>query len=329
MRLESLTPLIDAKLVSKPEIHTFNNIVVKATKVQRGDLYIALNASQMDIDTAIDNGAYGIIYDLPLLITDNEIAWLKVHSVQEAEYKLLRFHLMQKELNIFYASAMTVSYIKMLKMSSDLMIIQNDLHQSSHKFWNVKEGQTIIIKDQTDLKSIFPMAQEINTVNDTIAIYPVTPFESDLNLQYHRYKRLRLPKAFALDFSLALTFLQEKEITFNLSSLNFPQSCDIVSCDKNLGLKEFGQGMKTLIFLPTTLYLEKIIQSIQELSPWIEYTLFLHENEKDLGYNTFSYSDAQNCIQGLQNQTFDYAVVIGQTKELLEHVTKPLQPSLF
>ncbi|MDH5465727.1 MAG: hypothetical protein OEW60_08825 [Thiovulaceae bacterium] len=330
MRLESLIPLIDATLYSKPEIHTFNNISVKANKVLRGDLYIALNATQADINTAIENGAYGIVYDLPLLIIDDEIAWLKVDSVIEAEHKLLRFHLMQKELEVFYSTEVTVAYIKMLKNSSDLLIIEENFETSSHKLWNVKSGQTLVIKEQEGLQSIFPMAERIETVTSSLSIHPVTPFESDLSLDYHYYKRLKLPKALALNFSQALTFFVAHNIPFNLANLVFPKFCDIVSCDKNLGIKDFGQGVKTLIFLPSDDYVEYFTQSIDELAPWIDYQLFVQNNEKDLGYNNvFTCSDTQNCIQGLQNNHFDYALVIGQSKALLEHVTKPLQASLF
>ena len=91
MRLENILALTNAKLINEPFVNSFENIVFQADKIKRGDLFVAFE--EQEIQTAILNGAYGIIFSKPTQISDNEIAWIKVLDIEDALKRLLRFRI--------------------------------------------------------------------------------------------------------------------------------------------------------------------------------------------------------------------------------------------
>ena len=68
MKIEDLLNLTGGKIVTEPTITAINSVTVYPSKVETGDLFISNDAE--DIETAIANGAYGILYsDHSLKIT--------------------------------------------------------------------------------------------------------------------------------------------------------------------------------------------------------------------------------------------------------------------
>mgnify|MGYP000418435121 CR=1 FL=1 len=44
-----------------------------------------------DIPQALENGAFALVVDEDIEITDNEVAWIKVASIKESITKFIRF----------------------------------------------------------------------------------------------------------------------------------------------------------------------------------------------------------------------------------------------
>ena len=62
-------------------------------------MFIAFDDSS--IEDAILNGAYGIVFSKPTQISDSEIAWIKVQSLDDALKRLLRFKLLDKNVTVY------------------------------------------------------------------------------------------------------------------------------------------------------------------------------------------------------------------------------------
>ncbi|MCD6191243.1 MAG: hypothetical protein J7K14_06900, partial [Sulfurimonas sp.] len=99
MRLENVLALTHGKVVNEPFVKTFENIVFDAARVKRGDLFIAFD--EQSIESAVLNGAYGVLFDKPTQISDREIAWIKVEDINDALKRLLRFKLIDKEITVY------------------------------------------------------------------------------------------------------------------------------------------------------------------------------------------------------------------------------------
>jgi ferrochelatase len=106
VQITSILDIVDGRLLNHPSISFIYSIKTNPKKVKEGDLFIVKDDE--DIPKAIENGAFAIIVDKEVSISDNEIAWIFVESMNDAIVKLVRYLLSNKRLNAFYCN--NVSY---------------------------------------------------------------------------------------------------------------------------------------------------------------------------------------------------------------------------
>ena len=329
MTLDNLLSLVGGKLLSQPSITSFSAITDKVSRVQRGDLFVCVDQEMDSISQALDKGAYGIIFDKLTPKVDNETAWIEVDSSFEAHLKLLRFHLMPKQLEVYYSDIYTLEYISMMKSSTECKIISDNISEVVTKLWHINDTQKLILKKQPEILTLFPMAQEIQTYEE-IHLKAVTPTESNLNINELLYERIKVPEILHNSFLKALSFLKTKHIEFNLSALNFPKSFNLISCDNFFNIKEYGKGNLSMLFIDNESLAIDFLSCVKRLTPWIETRLFLNTNLKNLSYNgSIIFEDQKALLKALKQETFDVAVICGTSSEVLASSVKPTQLSLF
>jgi len=88
MKIEDIINLTEGVLTNTPKVHAIEAATVYPSKVDQGDLFFS--SSQEEIDKAIKNGAYAIVYDNNEIIKkDDEIAWIKVSDIQLAALSVM------------------------------------------------------------------------------------------------------------------------------------------------------------------------------------------------------------------------------------------------
>jgi hypothetical protein len=327
--LDNLTSLINGQLLSDVTITSFNAITDKASRVQRGDLFVCVDQDNNSVDEALQNGAYGIVFDKITPKLDNETAWIRVEDCFEAHLKLLRFHLMPKNIEVYYTDIYTLEYIQMLQLGQECKVISDTISTVTNKLWNLEASQKLILKDQSEIKTLFPMAIEIDLLGD-ISFESVTPYESNLSIEGLHYKRLRIPQVLHRSFNKAWSFLNENHIPLKFETLALPRSFSLNFCDTQLNIKEFGKGSFTLFFSDDLEMIKAFDKSLSELSPWIKIKHFFNKKHKDLSYNQSTiFSDRENLIHLLKDERFDVAIIMGEHSDMLHELPTPSQPNLF
>jgi ferrochelatase len=127
MRLENILALTKGTLYSNPNVTLFENLVFDVSKVKRGSLFAAYNPS--DIQEALANGAYGILFDKPTQMGDSEVAWIKVASIDEALKRLLRFYLLEKELLVYACDPITLHLALAVSTTSNFCPVEGTVEQ--------------------------------------------------------------------------------------------------------------------------------------------------------------------------------------------------------
>ena len=61
MKIEDILNLTEGKLSNTPKVQAIESATVFQSKVEHGDLFFS--SDQEEIDKAIENGAYAIVYD--------------------------------------------------------------------------------------------------------------------------------------------------------------------------------------------------------------------------------------------------------------------------
>ena len=95
MKISDLLNVTGGRLDNAPQVQAIESATVFPSKIESGDLFFA--AHPEEIPTAIERGAYAIVYegDRPRGL-DEEIAWIRVSSVREAAIRLLRYVMLRK-----------------------------------------------------------------------------------------------------------------------------------------------------------------------------------------------------------------------------------------
>ena len=113
MKIEDILNLTEGILTNAPKVQAIEAATVYYSKVDHGDLFFS--SSQEEIDQAIENGAYAIVYDNENIIQkDDEIAWIKVSDIQLAAFKLIRYVVIKKEASFFLLLEHELTFLKMI-----------------------------------------------------------------------------------------------------------------------------------------------------------------------------------------------------------------------
>lgn len=206
MRLEQALDILYGELINSPCISAFSNITHDIKQVGNGTLFFALNSDC--IQSAIENGAYGIVFegDIPNN-SDTEIAWIRVQSITQSIKRFIRYFLLESKYTIVMLTPIEISLAKGLQ-SGFTIIHSNTLQDCLTEIFKLYKD-SMLVKDEC----FSPFCKIL-----------LTSIQALENLDIHtcfsvQYARLRLA-----DNKSALSKDIEKEIP-----RRYYKHCDIVS----------------------------------------------------------------------------------------------------
>ena len=333
MRLENVLALTDAKLLNKPSISSFNSISLKLSDLKRGDLFIASNTQ--DILEAIRLGTYGVMVDEQVNISDVEIAWIYVQSIEDALSKILRFHLLHKNISIYECDEITMKLATQISNSKEVLAITGDIFNTFEMLWNNDKVSLLLFLDSFDYKKIFTSVKIFPKITSSkINIIEQTLFETSFIYDNVFYERKLLSPFFIPYLEQLLQLLKNEKIQYNIASFNIPNHFEAVFVNNNLEEQEFGSSDKVLIFEPSFQPILSQIEFLTKQASWakIIYLIPSYQQNKftDLT-NILTYDTKLDIINILKNIDFHFALIAEQDVELLrEHliVKQPKQLTL-
>lgn len=334
MRIESLATLIDGSVQNKPFIHSVENFVFDVNKVKRGDLYVA-NAIDT-IPAAIAAGAYAILYDKNVQIIDQEIAWIKVASLEDSIAKLLKFELMNHDLEVYYCNSIMVDLLDNINHNKRIKTFKGNIVAEAESFLRLKKTKQIVISsDLMFLKKIFATINYLpETVYNSIELKEKTIFESSFIYQEVYYDKIKISPFMLSYLEKAFNFLDTKNIKYALKAHIDLKHFQVEYVNKNLQVQEFGQSEQALIFEPNLEFVEEITQYLNKELPWNNSIIIIPSHFKLNNSNAriYSYRYDKDIVEILKKESFTHAVIAEKTKSFLEEDIvqfKPTQLTLF
>ena len=245
MQISSIVDIVEGELLNTPSISFIYNIKTNITKVHEGDLFITNN--QDEIPEAIGKGAFGVIFDSDIPITDKEIAWIKVHDINDALSKLLRFKLSTYELNAYYCNDFTFELLNLFVKNNDnsIKLISDNLKDEINSLDDLEYCKTIICSDQNILNKIYPNNSNFNNEKFVVQnLIEHSLFETSFSYKEHYFSRLRLSSLYINDFLKVYTFFKN-----GLDSLKLKKSTTFkpLFIDKYFKNIEHGYSDKFII----------------------------------------------------------------------------------
>jgi len=306
MRLENVLALTHGKLINKPFVSSFKNIVFEAKYVKRGDLFIAFEED--DIDTAVFNGAYGIVFDKPTQISDSEIAWVKVQNNENALKRLLRFKLINRNITIYETNEITLKFALQIITEPNFIVLNGDIKNVFKTLLNVEEDCVILFSPSLNDKDIFTNTKTIpnRTILD-LKIIEHTLFETSFIYDDIFYERELISPLFIPYLHKLLDLLKSLNINFRLKKFIPIEHFEAVFINKNLEIKEFGSSDRVLIFEKKISLMDKEIEFLNKYANWAK-KIYITPN---------SYKTENDILEILKKDRFHFALIVGADKSIL------------
>lgn len=321
MRLENILALTHGKVLNEPFVREFTNIVFELKALKRGDLFIAFE--QSEIEEAVLAGAYGVVFEGFVEISDREIAWIQVNNLEEALIKLLRFKLIDKEILVYECNELILKLAMQIITETNFLALNGDIKVVFKKLWDLEDGSVVLFSPTLVSKDIFTnISPLLGNTSSKINIIEQTLFETSFIYEDVFYERQLISPFFIPYLEILFHFFKATNINFRLRKFTPIDHFEPIFTNKNFEIKEFGTSDKVLIFEKSSEFIEKQIAFLQKEAAWAEVLyLFPQEFERVLdkaSTNVVLYKSINEIKNILRAHVFHFALIVGANKSILE-----------
>jgi len=319
MRLENVLALTHGLLINRPFVSSFTNTVFRSKDVRRGDIFMAFDDSE--IENAIFNGAYAIIFDKPTQISDNEIAWIKVENVKDALKKLLRFRLIEKKVTVYECDEITLKLALQVITEPSFVVVNGDIQEISEVLWHLEEKTTLLFCPTLNDSDLFTKIESLPDKNiEKIKIVEKTLFETSFIYENVFYERQLISPFFTPYLENLLQLYKSLKIAYRLKKFTSLEHFEALFVNNNLEEKEFGTSDKVLIFEQNIALVKSEINFLHKEANWAKTIIlipFEYSELKNSYKNVFVFNNSIETIEILQKNDFHFALVVGVEKSIL------------
>ena len=332
MRLENVLALTDGKLINTPFVKQFTTLAFDASRVKRGDLFVAFD--ETGIEEAILNGAYGLLFDKPTQIRDNEIAWIKVYDLEDALTRLLRFRLIEKDIVVYECNEVILKLALQVHTEASFIVLSGTTESIIKDLWEMDTKTTLLFCPLITPKELFTQVKQIPSFSlESITIMEQTLFESSFIYKNVFYERQAISPFFIPYLEKLFHLFSSLDINFRLKKFVPIEHFEAVFTNKKFEIKEFGTSDKVLIFEKNCELVKDEVSYLQHKASWGKIIFLipsLHSENFDALENVYIYKHKNEILQLLRLHDFHFALIAGVDKSIL---SKPLasqaQISLF
>lgn len=316
MKITSIIDITGGKLLNSPAISFTTQAHTNLRKVSDGDLFISSDIKE--IEEAIRKGAFGIIFDFDIDVStlDNEIAWIKVDSINLTITKLLRFKLASLVLKSYFVDFITYEFISVLASSNKKIYFVNEIYPAFELLREIEDGDILISTKNKFLNDIYPKSIHLEIENssfDNLLIHSI--FETSFLYENEYFYKLRIPYIYLNHFlSIKKQFNLESLDNNKLKNIKFMQPIFIT---KQYHITEYGKSNRFILTSQNDEISKIEFEFIKIIFKYGKVTLFDCTNKSDEEIFQFITSSKTNCIY-LKNQTNNKIIEILKQNEIQE-----------
>jgi ferrochelatase len=330
MKISDILDICNGNLVNFPFISSIEGIATQPNRVKRGDLFFALDTK--DIESAVNKGAYAIIFDKPTQVSDYEIAWIKVDSVKSAIDKFIRYEIANNPKKFFLVNSFQYELIEQIVPTKQICLLGNDSLENYH---SIKNSDNIFIsKEKEYLEFIASKYDEIDQIETSeFELTSSSTFELAFIFNRKLYEKIKIAALFADDLFKVVKFLTIKSIDFNLSDIETFSHFHPIYVDSSFNEKEYGKSDRVLIFEPDETLVDKEIKYLSKENSWAKSIVIVNSSTHTIDFDNIHIAkNNKNIFDILKRSDFNFALIVGKTKESVDKYLNKgtiTQPTLF
>ncbi len=316
MNISDVINITNGELIGTPKIQSVNSATVYPSKVEQGDLFFS--SSQEDIDSALSNGAYAVIFDNDDIVrNDSEIAWIKVSDIKLAAMKLVRYVLLKKEIDIYLLNTHELSFLKMVAVDKrNINILSNDWRKTFEQI--VNSNDLLFVGDDEELlTTIKPNIARLDKEMDYQLISD-TLFKCSFKMDGYVYQNYDIVPFHMEHLTKVLHFLQAHHLRYDIEKIRYTKHFVPVFIDNQLRIQSSSKSEKAVIFIDNLKDIYEANEYIFFRLKWIRSIILTPKKTKmDLEKNPVWFDDIHDVQQKLKQLTYNYAFVYNLDKSIL------------
>ena len=309
MQITSILDIIDGKLLNSPSISFIYSFKTIASKVKEGDLFIAKNID--DISLAVKNGAFAIILENSHPIIDNEIAWIKVDSINLCLIQIIRFKLANFDLEAYSCDLITYDFLDVFKSSSNkkIKLISSDLYKLIEDFDDISKESILVSKNKAILDKIYPNNKNLNEKKYEVKnLVEHSLFEVSFSYDDEYLQRIKVPSLYLEQFLCVRDFLNDEFDYLKLKSFSHLKP---IFLDKSFNFIDFGRSDKFILAQNNETLFENEIEYLKNKFTYAKSIFISKKYNKLLGDNQIIINDITEVRSILKNNSFNAAYILG------------------
>ncbi len=321
MKIEDLLNLTAGTMVTKPTITAIDSVTVYPSKVEQGDLFISNDREE--IKTAIDNGAYAIIFsDKDIKVIDDEVAWIRVDDIQKSAFKLIRYVLISREANFYLFSEHELSFMKMIvTKKSNLDILPNNWRKMFEKILN-SDSKMFIGTDEILMKMIKPDVSILNK-EASCEIITDTLFKVTFKINSYIYQEKDITPFHVDILQRVVEFCDLHHFPYDLHRVKYTKHFVPVFIDGFLNVMKPSKSDKVAIFTDNLQDVYKAREYVRYNGAWVKTIVLTPPKTKVDGVDRPNwYQDVDEARDILKNAYFNYAFVYALDKSMLPKIKR-------
>ena len=319
MKIEDILNLTEGVLTNTPQVQAIESATVFQSKVEHGDLFFS--SCQEEIDQAISNGAYAIVYDDENIVKkDDEIAWIKVSNIQLAAFKLIRYVILKKETQFFLLSEHEMTFLKMiLTHKTNIDFISNDWRKAFEQILNT-DGRLYVGTDRVLMQLIKPDIQKLEQNVDGYIVFD-TLFKTTFKVGGYVYQEKDLIP-FHLEYLLrVIHFCDKNALPYDLERLRYTKHFTPVFIDGQLNTTRSNQSDKVAIFTDNIADIIEAREYIKRSNNWVKGIVLTPPKTKVPGIDYPHWFESEEEVREiLKNTLFNYAFILNADKSILSTI---------
>ena len=326
MKIEDILNLTEGVLTNTPKVQAIESATVYPSKVDHGDLFFS--SSQEDIDKAVENGAYAIVYDIDTLVkTDDEIAWIKVSNIKLAAYKLIRYVVIKKEASFYLLSEHELTFLKMiLTHKTNISFISNDWHKAFEQILN-SDDSLFVGTDKELMQLIKPDTKKLNR---EVEGYPVsdTLFRTTFKVGAFVYQEKELIP-FHLEYLLrAVDFCEQQDLPYSIDKIKYTKHFMPIFIDLKLKSTRPSNSDRVAIFTDNLPDIAKAREYVMRSNMWVKSIVLTPPKTKVPNIDhPHWFNNEEEVRELLKSIHFNYAFIYNADKSILNTIKE--EYSLF
>ena len=319
MKIEDILNLTEGILTNTPKVQAIEAATVFHSKVDHGDLFFSSN--QEEIDKAIENGAYAIVYDDENIIKkDDEIAWIKVSDIQLAAFKLIRYVVIKKEARFYLLSEHELTFLKMIiQHKGNVSFIPNDWRKAFEQILN-SDGTLFVGTDKELMQLIKPDIEKINREVDGYLVSD-TLFKSTFKVDGFVYQEKELIP-FHLEYLLrAVDFCNLHDLPYTMDRIKYTKHFLPVFIDAKLRSTQASKSDKVVIFTDNLADITKAREYVMRSNMWVKSVVMTPPKTKVPGIDHPHWFNTEEEVRELLKTIhFNYAFIYNADKSILNTI---------